>query len=83
VTTPLAPDCALDIPLQVRSPPKITTRNRPLPVSGNKFNRFDPFGIWLMNDGKQKHITPFSSTIFVPMYFIANRDLKTTLLGRW
>jgi hypothetical protein len=76
VAAPPAIGCAQDPSTQAK-PPKITASNRPRPALGNKFKHFYQLEQLTSECSQDKHITPFSSTIFGRMvYFIANHDLR-------
>jgi hypothetical protein len=77
VAPPPAIGCARGPSTQTRKPQKITASNRPRPALGNKFKRFYTFAHLPAEGSPDKHITPFSSTIFAMMvYFIANHRLR-------
>jgi hypothetical protein len=83
VAPPPAIGCAQDPSTQARKPQKIAASNRPRLILGNKFKRFYPFAHLTDVCGPDKHITPFSSTIFGMTVFYCQPSLKTTLLVTW
>jgi len=73
VAPPAVNKCALDISTQVKKPPQTTTPKRPLLTLKNKFKRFYRLSYLTAECSQDKHITPFSSTIFaMPVYFPAS-----------